>query len=81
VLKNFLFQIEHALTAPAPGTWTHYEVSLASADGWTYRDANGSRPAELADLRSAFVFVRILGSWWTGPGAAALDNVAVELAR
>jgi hypothetical protein len=80
VLLGPAFQLEHATPAPAPGVWTHYELSLLSADGWTYRDAGGARPAQVADLHGFFA-IRIPGSWWSGAGEAALDNVAVELAR
>lgn len=82
LLKNFAFQLEHAIPPPPrDGSWVHHEISLASAEGWTYRDTNGSRPAQLADLRSSFSFVRVLGSWFRDAGGADLDNVAVELAR
>jgi hypothetical protein len=82
LLTNFLFRVEHAiLPPPLDGSWAHYELSLQSADGWTYRDAAGSRAATLSDLRTSMEDVRVLGSWSQGAGSAALDNVAVELAR
>ena len=81
VITNIAFQLEHAIPPPPNGSWAHYELSLQTADGWTYRDANGSRPAEPADLQMSFLDVRVLGSWWRGAGSATVDNLAVELAR
>ncbi len=82
VLTNALFSLEHPIQPPpADGTWTHYELALQDPDGWTYRDAQGSRPATLQDLRIGFFQVRVLGSWWSGGGSSALDNFATELAR
>ncbi|HEY6912251.1 MAG TPA: hypothetical protein VI356_22925 [Myxococcales bacterium] len=82
VLSNVSFTLEHAIPSPpADGTWAHYELALQNPDGWTYRDAQQSRPATLDDLRVGSFQIRVLGSWWTGGGSSALDNFATELAR
>lgn len=81
------YGVEHPLPAPSPGAWTHYEITFADPAGWTYRDADGTRPATHADLLGTsqlpwgFGDILVLGSWWSGPGQAAIDNVLVELAR
>jgi hypothetical protein len=74
------FTLERALATPPLAVWTHYEVSLAVPDGWTYRDSTGSRPATTLDLRHDLVPL-IRGSWATGANQTDIDNVVLELAR
>jgi hypothetical protein len=80
VLFGSGFRIERVIAAPSSDTWTHYDISLDSPGGWTYRDAGGTRPAAWADLKRTST-IHILGSWWSGTASAALDNFSVELAR
>lgn len=77
------YQLERHLPAPAPGAWTHFDVALDDASGWTYHEpfTGVTRPAARDDLRGELGTIWILGSWWTGATSAALDDFTIELAR
>jgi hypothetical protein len=74
--------LKYALQAPVHGQWTHYEVRLDDPTGWTVTEYfTGDRPARVEDFRGRLSVLEVLGSWWSGPGETALDNLVIELAR
>lgn len=74
--------LRRALPPPAPGAWTHYDLRLDDPAGWTITTPLGvERPPTRFELDAPIVRIRILGSWWQGPGDAAVDNLTLELAR
>jgi hypothetical protein len=73
-------QIERTVSRPNADTWTHYDVALDSAEGWTFRDSTGSRAATWEDLKR-ISNIGIRGSWWSGMANASIDNFIVGFAR
>jgi hypothetical protein len=77
---NFLFR---ALAAPAAGTWTHYDVALTPASGWSFfdRSSGQTRAASAADIRGVLASlsrVSILGDIQFGTGdVTGFDNIGL----